>query len=47
MESANVSFDEHTEVQVEEPKRLDEYKTFVYSYEGMPIEEDAINQIEI
>ena len=38
VESANVKFDEHAEVHVEELKRLDDYITFVYSYEGMPIE---------
>ena len=47
MESVNVNFDEHIEVQAEEPKKLDEYRTFVYSYEGMPIEEDVVNQIGI
>ena len=25
-------------------KELEEYKLFVYFYEGMPIEEDATNQ---
>lgn len=47
MESENVNFDEHAEVQIEEPKRLEEYRTFLYSYEGMPIEEDVVNQVEI
>ena len=47
VESANVNFDEHAEVQIEEPKRLEEYRTFVYSYEGMPIEEDDVNRVEI
>ena len=47
VESANVNFDEHAKVHVEEPKKLDEYRTFIYSYEGMPIEEEAINQVEI
>ncbi|MDF3675394.1 hypothetical protein, partial [Enterobacter hormaechei] len=45
-ESANVNFDEHTEVQAEEPKKMEEYRTFVYSYEGMTAEEDDVNQIE-
>ena len=26
-------------------KELEEYKLFVYSYEGMPTEEDATNQV--
>ena len=47
MESANINFDEHAKFHVEEPNRLEEYKTFVYSYEGMPIEEDDVNQVEI
>jgi hypothetical protein len=47
VESENVNFDEHAKVHVEEPKRLEEYITFVYSYEGIPIEEDVINQFEM
>ena len=45
VESANVKFDEYTEVYEAEPmKELEEYKSFVYFYEGMPTEEDATNQ---
>ena len=45
MESENVNFDEHVEVQNDEStKKLEEYKSFVYFYEGMTNEEDAINQ---
>ena len=46
VESANVNFDEHTKVQVEVPKKMEEYRSFVYSYEGMNIDEDDVNQIE-
>ena len=46
MESANVNFDEHTKVHEAKPmKELEEYKSFVYFYEGMPIEEDATNKV--
>ena len=47
VESANVNFDEHAKVHVEELKRLEEYRTFVYSSEGMPIEEVVVNQVGI
>ena len=46
VESANVNFDEHVEVQDNEPtKKLEEYKSFMYFYEGMSDEEDVSNQI--
>ena len=48
METAKVNFDEYTEVHGDEPiKRPEEYKSFVYFYEGMPIEEDSSNQVKI
>lgn len=47
VESANINFDGHTEAQVEEPKKIEEYRTFVYFYEGMTIEEEGVNQIRI
>ena len=46
VESANVNFDEHIKFQAEVPKKMEEYRTFVYSYEGMTIDEDDVNQIE-
>ena len=46
VESENVSFDEYTKVHEDEPmKKLEEYKSFVYFYEGMAVEEDASNQV--
>ena len=46
MESANVKFDEYTKVHEVEPmKEIEEYKSFVYFYEGMPTEENATNQV--
>ena len=46
MESANVNFDEHVEVQDNESiKKPKEYKSFVYFYEGMHNEEKVVNQI--
>ena len=46
VESANVNFDEHAEVQDNASiKKLEEYKSFVYFYEGMPTEEEATNQV--
>ena len=40
VESANVNFDEHTEIQIDETiKKLEEYRSFVYFYEGMLAEE--------
>ena len=46
MESANVNFDEHIEVQDDESiKKLEEYRSFVYFYEGIPIQEEATNPI--
>ena len=48
VESENIKFDEHIEVHHDESiKRPEEYKSFVYFYEGMPIEEDFIDQVEI
>ena len=45
MESGNVNFDEHVEVQdYESIKKLEEYTSFIYFYEGM-LDEDATNQI--
>ena len=45
MESANVNFDEYTEVYEAEPmEELEEYRSFIYFYEGIPIEEDVENQ---
>ena len=45
VESENVKFDELTEVQnVESTKKIEEYKTFVYLYEGMPNEGEVTNQ---
>ena len=44
VESADVNFDEHTEVQDNEPtKKLEVYKSCVYFYEGMSNEEDVAN----
>ena len=46
MESKNVNFDEYTKLHDDEPiKRLEEYKSFVYFYEGMHVEEEVSNQI--
>ena len=46
VESESVNFDEYIEVHEDEPmKRSEEYKSFVYFYEGMPTEEDTINQV--
>ena len=45
MESANVKFDEYKEVYEAKPmKQPEEYKSFVYFYEGMPTDEDVANQ---
>ena len=45
VESTNVNFDEFIEVhEVEPTKEPEAYKSFVYSYEGMPTEEDVANQ---
>ena len=47
VESANVNFDELIEVHEAKPtKEPEEYKSFIYFYEDMPTEEDAINQVE-
>ena len=46
MESANVNFDEHIEIQDDESiKKLEEYISFVYFYEGMHTEEEASNHV--
>ena len=46
VESENVNFVEHAEVQDNEStKKPEEYKSFVYFYEGMSDEEDVTNQI--
>ena len=48
VESANINFDEYNEVHDDESiKGIEEYKSFVYFYEGMPAEEDFTNQMEI
>ena len=45
VESANVNFDEHAEIQDNASiKKLEEYKSIVYFYEGMFDEGDATNQ---
>ena len=45
VESTNVKFDELAEVQnVESTKKKEDYKTFVYFYEGMPNEGEIANQ---
>ena len=45
MESENINFDEHAEVQDNESiKKIEEYKSFVYFYEGMSYEGDSANQ---
>ena len=47
MESANVKFDKLAEVQnVECTKKIEEYNSFVYFYEGMSNEGDVANQNE-
>ena len=44
MENVNVKFDEYIEVHEAEPmKKLEEYKYFVYFYEGMLADEDFVN----
>ena len=46
MESANVKFDKYIEVHEAKPtKELEESKSFVYFFEGMPTEEDDVNQV--
>ena len=41
-----MNYDEYIEVNEDESmKKLEEYKSFVYFYEGMPAEEDAKNQV--
>lgn len=47
MESANVMFDEYTKVHEDESKKEPEnYRTFVYFYEGMSNEADnSVNQV--
>ena len=44
VESVNVNFDEYTKVhEAESMKRLEEYKSFVYFYEGMLAKENDAN----
>ena len=46
VESKNVNFDENTKVQDDESiKKLEEYTSFAYFYEGMSIEEEVANSI--
>ena len=46
MESANVNFDENEKVQdIESIKKPEEYRSFVYFYEGIPTEEEVTNQV--
>ena len=46
VESVIVNFDEHAKVQDNESiKKPEEYKSFVYFYEGLPNKEDFTNQI--
>ena len=46
VESANVNFDEHAKVHDNESiKKLEECKSFVYFYKGMPDAENASNKI--
>ena len=46
VESETMKFDEYIEVYESKPiKELEEYKSFVYFYEGISIEEDATNQV--
>ena len=48
VESANVNFDEYTEVHDDESiKRIEEYKSFAYFYDKMPTKQEATNQVEI
>ena len=46
MESANVNFDEFVEEHeaklAKEPKQ---YRSFIYFYDGIPNEEDVLNQV--
>ena len=45
VESKNVKFDELVKVQnVENTKKIEEYKTFVYFYEGMPNDGEVANK---
>ena len=46
MESENVNFDEYKKVHDDESiKILEEYRSFVYFYEGMLAEEEVANPI--
>ena len=46
VESANVNFDELIEVhEVELAKEPEQYKSFIYFYDGIPNEEDVINEV--
>ena len=45
VESSNVKFDELAEVQnAKNTKKTEEYKTFVYFYEGMPNDDEVATQ---
>ena len=45
VESTNVKFDELVEVQnIESTRNIEEYKYFVYFYEGMPNGSEVTNQ---
>ena len=45
VESANVNFDKHVEVYFDESKQIEDYRSFVYFYIGMTIEDNAANQV--
>lgn len=46
VESENVKFDEYTKVyEIEPMKEPEEYKSFFYFYENIPIEEDVVNHV--
>ena len=46
VESANVNFDEFAEEnEIEPAKELEQYRSFIYFYDGIPNEENVVNQI--
>ena len=45
VESENVNFDEHVEVHINESKKIEDYRSFVYFYEGKKVEENVVNQV--
>ena len=48
VESANVNFDEFTEVHETRPAtELEQYKSFIYFYDGIPNEEDVVIKLKI